>query len=163
MQVPVQEDQRKRLPLKKSILQMNCLTIHFHQLKLLANNMNVHAETGRRRLKKANFMCARPCKRPLLTPLHIEQRLAWAHSVERLYQAQWDSDESRFKVNFVDWRIRIWRKKIEEYPYLKFITTFTYSMRRRVRAFIQAEGLRLTLRTATHCRKKQLVNRTIFE
>ena len=59
MQVPVQEDLRKRLPLKKSILQMNCLTIHVHQLKLLANNMNVHAETGRRRLKKGKFdVCA---------------------------------------------------------------------------------------------------------
>ena len=119
MQVPVQEDQRKRLPLKKSILQMNCLTIHFHQLKLLANNMNVHAETGRRRLKKANFMCARPCKRPLLTPLHIEQRLAWAHSVERWCQPQWDDvlfyDESSFKIDFADWMIRIWRKRGESY------------------------------------------------
>ena len=91
----------------------------FSPVKRLANNMNVHAETVRRRLKKANFKCARPCKRPLLTPLHIEQRLAWAHSVERWYQPQWDavlfSDESRFKVNFADGRIRIWRKKGERY------------------------------------------------
>ena len=63
----------------------------FSPVKRLANNMNVHAETVRRRLKKANFKCARPCKRPLLTPLHIEQRLAWAHSVERWYQPQWDA------------------------------------------------------------------------
>ena len=71
-------------------------------------------------------MCARPCKRPLLTLLLIEQRLAWGHSVELLYQAQWDSDESRFKVNFVDWRIRIWRKKIEEYNALPQIHKNNY-------------------------------------
>ena len=92
-------------------------------------------------------MCARPCKRPLLTLLLIEQRLAWGHSVELLYQAQWDSDESRvLKLILLIGGLEFGGKRLRNTtPYLKFITTFTHSMRRRVRAFIQAEGLRLAI------------------
>ena len=63
----------------------------FLPVKLLADNMKYPCRNSEEASKKANFKCAHPCKRPLLTPLHIEQRLAWAHSVERWYQPQWDA------------------------------------------------------------------------
>ena len=41
--------------------------------------------------KKSQIQVYGPCKRPFLTPIHIEQRFAWAHSVERWYKPQWDA------------------------------------------------------------------------
>ena len=78
-------------------------------------NGRTSRRTVNRRFSNARFRVRRPIKRPLLTICHKAARLQWVCDHMRWNIRSWQivhwSDESRFMLNPVDGRIRVWRQR----------------------------------------------------
>ena len=78
-------------------------------------NGRISRRTINRRLNNTRFRARRPIKRSLLTICHKTVRLQWTRDHMRLNIRSWQrvhwSDESRFMLNPVDGRIRVWRQR----------------------------------------------------
>lgn len=81
-----------------------------------ACGIDVSLRTAKRRVFKAKYKSRQPAVRIPLTPVHRRNRLAWAND-HRLWDIEWAdilwTDESRFKVDFCDKRIRV-RRQVNE-------------------------------------------------
>lgn len=78
-----------------------------------ALDVPVSVRTTNRRLEKRGYTARRPAKKPLLTPRHRQERLAWAARWIDLTLNHWHhvvfADESRFLLHRSDGRIRVRR------------------------------------------------------
>jgi hypothetical protein len=78
-------------------------------------NGRISRRTVNRHLNSARFRARRPIKRPLLTIHHKTARLQWVRDHMgwniRSWQRVYWSDESRFLLNPVDGRLRVWRPR----------------------------------------------------
>lgn len=92
-------------------------------------NVNVSERTVRRRLNEVGLNSYVPAKAPKLEVAHRVARLAFARE-HRDWTSEWGrvlfSDESRFCVNFVDGRERMWRHRGEHYRQANFTGTVSY-------------------------------------
>lgn len=88
------------------------------------NTVGVHGRpvserTVRRRLAAAPLENRYPARRPVLTPHHRRERLAWARQHVNWRLRDWRrvlfSDEKRFCIDHVDGRVKIWRRRSERF------------------------------------------------
>jgi transposase len=86
---------------------------------LNATGTNVCIQTIRNRLHDVNLRARRPCIRVPLTQEHRRRRLAWAQNHVNWTVADWTpvlfSDESRFCLDHIDGRARVWRRPGDRY------------------------------------------------
>ena len=79
----------------------------------------ISAQTVRNRLHTAGLRARQPAVRLLLQDRHRAARRAWAREHVRWTRDQWRrviwSDESRFCLQRVDGRIRVWRRRGERH------------------------------------------------
>lgn len=92
-------------------------------------NVNVSERTVRRRLTAAGLKSYVPAKAPKLETAHRVARLAFARE-HRNWTTEWShvlfTDESRFCVDFVDGREKMWRYRGERYNQTHFTETVSY-------------------------------------
>ena len=117
----VKERQRTGRPVKTTpredrLLKRLARQDPFKTANILRNNWIVNGRISRRtvnrRLNNARLRARRPIKRPQLTLRHKAARLQWARdhmgwNVRSWQRVHW-SDESRFLLNPVDGRVRVW-------------------------------------------------------
>ena len=84
-----------------------------------ATNTIVSKSTIRSRLHEVHLHARRPVKRPKLTRAHKTARLAWSRRHLRWKRLLWSrvmfTDESRFRLEHPDGRIRVWRRTGERF------------------------------------------------
>lgn len=110
-------------------------------------NVRVSERTVRRRLNEVGLKSYVPAKAPKLEVSHRVARLAFAR-----YHQDWSdewgrvlfSDESRFCVNFIDGRERLWRYRGERFHKANFTETVSYGGG----SVMVWGGITLTARTA---------------
>uniref|UniRef100_A0A672S910 Transposase Tc1-like domain-containing protein n=1 Tax=Sinocyclocheilus grahami TaxID=75366 RepID=A0A672S910_SINGR len=105
--------------------QDRCLTLHAHRNCFMpavslqndlqdATGVRVSTQTVRRRLHEVGLRTRRPAVRVPLSRAHKLARLQWATEHHRWIMNQWGTvlftDESRFCVNFLDRRRRVWHR-----------------------------------------------------
>lgn len=92
-------------------------------------NVRISERTVRRRLNEVNLRSYVPAKAPKLERSHRVARLAFAREHQD-WRDEWGqvlfTDESRFCVNFVDGRERMWRYPGERYHPANFTETVAY-------------------------------------
>lgn len=92
-------------------------------------NINISERTVRRRLNEVGLRSYVPAKAPKLDVAHRVARLGFARQ-HRDWTSEWShvlfTDESRFCVNFVDGRERMWRYRGERYNRTNFTETVSY-------------------------------------
>ena len=84
-----------------------------------ATGVRVSGQTIRNRLHAAHLNARRPRVVPPLTARHMDQRRQWCRARRRWGQRRWSrvmfSDESRFTLDFLDRRGRVWRRRNERH------------------------------------------------
>lgn len=79
----------------------------------------VSGQTIRNRLHRFHLHARRPRVIPCLRDRHIRARLQWCRHHQRWDNRRWNnvmfSDESRFTVDFLDRRRRVWRRRNERF------------------------------------------------
>lgn len=79
-----------------------------------ATGVQVSTQTVRRRLHEVGLRARRPAVRVPLSRAHKLAHLQWAREHSKMTQNEWGTvlftNESRFCVNFLDRRRRIWRR-----------------------------------------------------
>ena len=87
--------------------------------RLLQTGTRVSIQTVRKRLHSAGLRARRPYVGVVLTPRHRQARLAWVRQFRRWNNQQWASvlftDESRYVLDMLDRRRRVWRRHGERY------------------------------------------------
>ena len=87
--------------------------------RLLQAGTRVSVQTVRRRLHSAGLRARRPYVGSVLTPRHRQARMTWVRRYRRWNNQQWATvlftDESRFVLDMLDRRRRVWRRRGERY------------------------------------------------
>ncbi len=83
------------------------------------HNPRISSSTVHRRLHEHQLRARRPVRGNPLTPVRRRNRYAWTHQRRNWNQQQWNSvlfsDESRFCIDHVDGRQRVWRRRGERF------------------------------------------------
>ena len=90
----------------------------------------VSVQTVRNRIHASGFKSRVPAKKPKLTQRHKDARLAFSRAHAGWNNPQWRrvmfSDESKFSLNRVDGRKRVWRRRREQHVPATVIPTVAF-------------------------------------
>ena len=105
----------RTLALRNRVITANQIAARLHT----DTGVRVTAHTIRNRLHRGHLQARRPCVIPCLRERHIRERRRWCRDRQRWDNRRWNnvmfSDESRFTVDFLDRRRRVWRRRNERF------------------------------------------------
>ena len=105
--------------LRKSALRSRSVSAEQLRERLSRTGTRVSVQTVRNRLYSAGFSARRPYVGVPLSQRHRQARLAWTRQRRRWTNQQWATvlftDESRFLLDMLDRRRRVWRRRGERY------------------------------------------------
>ena len=105
--------------LRMSALRSRSVSAEQLRERLSRTGIRVSVQTVRNRLHSAGLRARRPYDGMQLSQTHRQARLAWTRQHRRWTNQQWATvhftDESRFLLDMLDRRRRVWRRRGERY------------------------------------------------